>query len=114
MKFWGKDNVRKRKLRLRVGGESAYVIVTRERNELDVLDMEFQRIEDVLHCIIKNEKSINRFDEKGISISLKCPVCIGKNKEFCQAVINLIGQELTSKMSLPTKVDTAGFISYNK
>lgn len=115
MKLWRKEKTDKRTLKVKVGGQIAQVISTDEQNELELLDREVQLIENVFECLLKIDKSVNAFDEKGINISFQCPkFCPLANKEFCQDVINLMSNELTKKMSLKTRVDTFGFVDYSR
>jgi len=113
VKLWGKGKTDKKKLKIKVGGQSVQVI-SDKKNELAVLDMEVQRLENVFACLLKIDKSISAFDEKGIHISLQClKFCPLSNKEFCQDVVSLMSKELTKKMSLKTRVDTFGFVDYS-
>ena len=115
MKLWRKRKSDNRTLKIKVGGDRVQVIPSEEDNELELLDKEVQRLENVFECLLKIDKSVNSFDEKGISISFQChKFCPLANKDFCRDVLDLMSKELTKKMSLKTRVDTFGFVDYTR
>jgi len=115
MKLWGKGKTNKKNLRIKVGGQPVQVTATSEKNEFEILDREVQRIENVFDCLLKIDKSVNAFDDDGISISFQCPkFCPFANKDFCRDVVTLMSKELTKKMSLKTRIDTFGFVDYSR
>ena len=107
--------LRKRTLKIKVGGNKVQItpeVQSEEVQFLDKLDRELSIFDEVFKCLSTIDKSLYPDCEKRIVIHLQCrPICLGR--KFCQKVITSMEAELTEKMQQQTHISTEGFVNFS-